>query len=515
MRIEYLDEALLKYSRSDIYPFHMPGHKRRGSFFVSQCDAAVEEQCMILPKDRDNLEDGGQWPSMWRMDITEIDGFDNLHQSEGILREAQRRAAALYGAAHSFYLVNGSTCGVLAAVCAAAGKRERVLMARNCHKSVYHAVFLQELTADYLYPVMAQEQIPGQITPGQVEEALQRQPQTAAVVITSPTYEGILSDVAGIADAAHRHGVPLIVDAAHGAHLGFGGGFPQGPVGEGADAVVMSLHKTLPSLTQTALLHICSGRINLERVKKYLSVFETSSPSYLLMAVMDACVRLLRTNGSELFARYREMLNEFYGQTAGLRYLHVMAREDLLPTEFYDWDDGKLIVFVRHPACGGPWLHHRLRTEYRLQSEMVSARYVLLMTSVMDEPQGLRRLAAALRETDDWLAKQSQKETAFDSDLSQGIAGLYQKNKICMPIYQAESGKKEQVELEKSAGRVSVDMIYLYPPGIPVLVPGEVIGESFPGELRKCQELGLSVGGSEYIASGKIAVVCPAWDTGA
>lgn len=513
MSREYLDEALAKYSRSNIYPFHMPGHKRRGSLFVSQCDGLAEDQYMISPKNGKFLQDDSQWSAIWGMDITEIDGFDNLHQAVGILKEAQQRAAELYGAAHSFYLVNGSTCGVLAAICAAAGKRERVLVARNCHKSVYHALFLQELTAEYLYPVVMEDKIPGQITPEQVEEALQRQP-AAAVVITSPTYEGVLSDVAGIAEAAHRHGVPLIVDAAHGAHLGFGGGFPEGPVRQGADAVVMSLHKTLPSLTQTALLHICSGRIDLERVKKYLEVFETSSPSYLLMAGMDACIRLLRTNGSELFARYRRILTEFYRQTADLRQLHVMTREDFSPREAYEWDDGKLIVFVRHPAYGGPWLHRRLLTEYHLQSEMVSARFVLLMTSVMDEPQGLRRLAAALRDTDDWLTGQSQEETGFDNCRSLAVTNLYQKYEISMPIYQAESGKKEQIALEDCAGRISADMVYLYPPAIPVLVPGEIISASFPGELRKCQEMGLSVGGSGHISVGRISVVCPLADTG-
>ena len=226
--MRYLDQALEAYGKSDVYPFHMPGHKRNP-----------------LP-----------FPEVYGIDITEIDGFDNLHHAEGILKEAQQRAADLYGSAHCYYLVNGSTCGILASICAAVKKRGRILAARNSHKAVYHALFLSELTAEYLYPAVTECGIQGQITPRQVEDALKKDPETSAVVITSPTYEGVISDIEGIAKVAHVHGIPLIVDSAHGAHLGFGGEFPQNAVRLGADAVIESLHKTLPSFTQTALLHL-------------------------------------------------------------------------------------------------------------------------------------------------------------------------------------------------------------------------------------------------------------------
>lgn len=157
--MRYLDQALETYGKSDVYPFHMPGHKRNP-----------------LP-----------FPEVYGIDITEIDGFDNLHHAEGILKEAQQRAADLYGSAHCYYLVNGSTCGILASICAAAKKRGRILAARNSHKAVYHALFLSELTAEYLYPAVTECGIQGQITPRQVEDALKKDPETSAVVITSPT----------------------------------------------------------------------------------------------------------------------------------------------------------------------------------------------------------------------------------------------------------------------------------------------------------------------------------------
>jgi arginine decarboxylase len=197
--MRYLDQALETYGKSDVYPFHMPGHKRKVDWISDVYD----------------------------IDITEIDGFDNLHHAEGILKEAQQRAADLYGSKHCYYLVNGSTCGILASICAAVGKRGKILVARNSHKAVYHALFLSELVAEYLYPAVTECGIQGQITPQQVEDALKSDQEIAAVVITSPTYEGIISDIEGIAGIVHAYGIPLIVDSAHGAHLGFGGEFPE------------------------------------------------------------------------------------------------------------------------------------------------------------------------------------------------------------------------------------------------------------------------------------------------
>lgn len=283
-------EKLQEYRAEDMYPFHMPGHKRKP-----------------LP-----------FPNPYSIDITEIDGFDNLHHAEGILKEAQERAADLYGSKECFYLVNGSTCGLLAAICAATKKRDKVLVARNCHKAVYHALYLNELQAEYIYPVITKSGIQGQIEPEQVKKALLLNPDIAAVILTSPTYEGVVSDINAIAGIAHERGIPLIVDEAHGAHLGFGAGFPENAVRQGADAVIMSLHKTLPSFTQTALLHLCSERIDKDAVKMYLGMFETSSPSYLFMAGMDSCIRVVKEQGNILFSDYRKLLDDFYREVADL-----------------------------------------------------------------------------------------------------------------------------------------------------------------------------------------------------
>lgn len=492
--MKYLDEELILYSKTDTYPFHMPGHKRRGIDF----------------------------PNPYSIDITEIDGFDNLHHAEGIIREAEERAAALYGSDHCYYLVNGSTCGLLAAICAATKKRDKILVARNSHKAVYHGMSLNELDAVYLYPRITANDLQGQITVRQVEKALYEHPDIAAVVITSPTYEGIISDVAGIAKVCHAHGVPLIVDEAHGAHLGFGGGFAENATRLGADAVIMSLHKTLPSFTQTALLHINGSRISTEQVQRYLGIFETSSPSYLFMAGMDGCVRMLTEQGTELFGNYRRLLNDFYQKTVELKHLHVMRREDLNLQEAYGWDDSKLVIFAGgkrtddakalKKGMTGEELHQILLNQYQLQMEMVSENYVLGMTSIMDTQEGLDRLAAALWEIDasEQVTGGEEKEPATEKKFiteAGFTARMYTKNRREMQIYQAVELPYREVSFDEAIGKMAGDYVFLYPPGIPMIVPGEVISPSFIEKIRECQRLGLNVSGQPNLSEERIKIV--------
>ncbi len=468
----YLEKALTAYRETDIYPFHMPGHKRQPFDF----------------------------PNPYTVDITEIEGFDNLHHAAGILARAQQRGADLYGSEECFYLINGSTCGILAAVSASAKRGQRVLMARNCHKAVYHAVFLRELRAEYLYPAATSCGIQGQVTAEQVEEALFLHGDVAAVIITSPTYEGIVSDVEEIAKIAHAHGIPLIVDEAHGAHFGFGGGFPENAVRQGADAVIMSLHKTLPAFTQTALLHLCTDRISGEQVKKYLSVYETSSPSYLLMAGMDSCIHRIEREGERLFSDLRKKLSAFYKSISDLKQLRVMVREDLSEREAYDWDDSKIVIFAGDSGMTGKQLYECLLRDYHLQMEMASLDYVLAMTSVMDREEGFERLAAALKEIDKSILPKEKRIKA-------SIEDIYKQNPKEMEIGKAWDLPVQNVSFSEAVGKICGDYIYLYPPGIPMMVPGERITEDFLRNIKECLRRGLSVEGSTDLFSGRINVV--------
>ena len=436
--MKYLIDDLEEYAQSDYYPFHMPGHKRKSLAF----------------------------PNPYEIDITEIDGFDNLHHATGIIKEAEVRGAELYHSKRCFFLVNGSTCGLLAAISAATRRGDKVLVARNCHKAVYHALYMNELQAEYLYPSITKNGIQGQITAEQVQESLYENPDAVAVILTSPTYEGIVSDVAKIAEVCHEHGIPLIVDEAHGAHFGFGGGFPENAVKLGADAVIMSLHKTLPSFTQTALLHLTSDLIDEKRVERYLSIYETSSPSYIFMAGMDSCIRLIAEHGQQLFADYRKRLTAFYEKTAGLKYLHVMQNEDLSIEEAFDWDDSKLVIFAERAGMTGDELHQILLKKYHLHAKV--AEDVSNGNKILKNPTS------------------DEKDHSF-------IEKIYQKYPRGMQIYQAEELPYKEVTLEEAVGNMSADTIYLYPPGIPMIVPGEIITKRLADNIEECLSLGLRV----------------------
>ncbi len=470
-----LDEALALYDESDIYPFHMPGHKRQRL--------------------------GDQPPEA--TDITEVEGFDNLHHAVGILREAQERLARVFGADESFYLVGGSTAGILASVCGCMEKGGRLLIARNCHKSVYHAAYLMEAELSYLFPEETGCEIRGSIAPGDVEEALRRFPDTRAVVITSPTYDGVVSDIGATADIVHARDIPLIVDEAHGAHFGFSDGFPQKAVALGADLCVESLHKTLPAYTQSAALHMMktggtSGdgyRFNRERVRRYLEIFQSSSPSYVLMAGMERCVRMVRedarlyrspdTRADSLFGQFEERLARFYGECVRLRTVSVFPEES---DGIYARDPSKILISAQGAGIGGQELYDLLLERYHLQMEMAAGSYVTALTTIMDTDEGFERLLSALLEIDGG----SDGATADDTEVMTFPGTLGQKR---MEIAQAMDSRTAALPLSRAVGRISAELVYLYPPGVPILVPGEVITQEAVDLLAACRSRGMQIQG--------------------
>ena len=453
-----IEQKLKALAQSDVYPFHMPGHKRQLSGFFP-----------------------------YELDITEIEGFDNLHHAKGLLFEAQQYAAQMYQSRKAYYLVNGSTCGILAAISAATTKGGRVLVARNCHKAVYNAIYLRGLKAEYVYPVATHYGIQGQIQAADVERKLVEKPDIQAIVITSPTYDGLVSDVRAIADLAHAHGIPLIVDEAHGAHFGLDEAFPDNATVLGADAVIMSVHKTLPAPTQTAILHLCSDRINVTKMEKFLGIYETSSPSYVLMAGIEESLRLADEAKGVQMKEYVRRLQIFREKMRRLTILRVPARADFTGEEAYAYDIGKLLL-VTNGAISGKALQELLLKKYGLQMEMSSGNYVLAMTSFMDTEEGLERLADALLEIDATLTVTDQREM-FSPEK------IYRQPKKAMEIDEVQDGESTSVAFSEAEGRICADYIYLYPPGIPVIVPGEVLDQQTLTVIETCQKMELDVEG--------------------
>ena len=334
-----LEARLRQYCGSGIYPLHMPGHKRRPG------------PCPGLP---------------YEWDVTEVEGTDDLHDARGILKEAMDRTAALYGADYTRYLVGGSTCGILAGIRAALRHGDRVAVARNCHKSVYHAIELCGLETVWILPETVPDyRICGSVSPEAVRCLLQTDPSIRAVILTSPTYEGVLSNIGAIAAHCHAHEIPLIVDEAHGAHLGLfsGTGFPAGALSRGADLVIQSPHKTLPSLTQTAWLHLRGDRISAGALERELDIFETSSPSYPLLASLDACTGLLEAEGYSLFRGWQQRLSAFYEGAAALRRFRILGREagEMSRDIVYAFDPGKILIACPTGQMTGQALARLLR----------------------------------------------------------------------------------------------------------------------------------------------------------
>ena len=457
-----LYEKLYHYKEEDIYPFHMPGHKRNPAF--SGGFLPVEE------------------------DITEITDFDDLHRPEGLIRQAQERAAGLYGSEETFFSVNGSTAAILAAVSAAVSPGGKILAARNCHKSFYNAVYLRNLDPVYVFPKTDRKTgISCSISPSDVEELLDNNADIGAVFITSPTYDGVVSDVRSIADAAHRHHVPLIVDEAHGAHLHFSGFFPASAVQEGADLVIHSIHKTLPSLTQTAVLHRCSDMVSREKIKRFMSVYQTSSPSYPLMASLDRCFRFLAEDGDKWFDAYEERLLRLLGELSESRYIPLIGLDP--EDEIFAFDRSKILLSAEHVKGGGASLLKRFHEEHRLEMEMASSRYVIAMTSPADTDEGFERLIMAVREMD----RTPEEEWVRGGDGSaEGAAD--RPEKILRP-FEALEAETERVSLLECPCRISAEYMYLYPPGIPVIVPGEKIPPRFVQDMERYRAEGMNIAG--------------------
>ena len=442
---ESLYEKLTQYHANGRLAMHMPGHKRN------------DTQASYLK----GLAAG--------LDITEIDGFDNLHAPQGILLRAQQLAAKLWGAEESFFLINGSTSGILAAFYATLQRGDEILLSRGSHKSVYHAIELFGLLPHFILPSFIPDStIFGSITPNQVEQLLRQYPNIRAVFLTSPSYEGIISDIAQIAKICHAKNIPLLVDEAHGAHLGLSDGFPAGAVHCDADLVVQSLHKTLPSLTQTAILHCCGNRIDSAQIRHALSIFQSSSPSYLLMASIDGCVTLLHQH-PELFKYWRDNLRIFDDSISNLYHVQALMRTTPLPQEVFAYDPGKILIHA--PGYSGSAVMELLRKEFSIELEMATSHYALAMTGLGDTRKSLSQLAEALIKLDAILAQQEICDWEFESESE--IYGFLPSLSIAPET--AVHSPRRLLSWEQCPGHIAAEYVWAYPPGIPILIPGETI----------------------------------------
>ena len=476
---ELLINRLKAYKDSRIYPFHMPGHKRL------QLGGIKGE----------TARSGMDFPNPFFVDITEVEGFDNLHHAQGILKQSMEWAARVYGADRTWYLINGSTCGILASVCGCTRPGGHILMSRNCHKAAYHAAYINHLRTSYVYPQdLPGLGIQGGILPEDVEKALEEHRDIQAVFIVSPTYDGVVSDVSKIADIVHRKGIPLIVDEAHGAHFRFGKWFPDSALDMGADAVIQSVHKTLPSLTQTALLHIKGNYVNSRNIERYLSIFQSSSPSYVFMASIENSIfvmdRMQRERDSVQMKEYEAHLMDLRRRLAAMKNLRLVDRDIVGMGGVWDLDVSKIVVSTRGTALSGADLSSILREKYHLEMEMCGADYVTAITTVFDSPEGLQRLGDSLEEIDADI-------TGMPGSREDGPAVYGMRAQARCSLREAMDSPCRPVRLKESEGQISAEFVYLYPPGIPILAPGENIARNILDVIEEYIKKGLPIQGPE------------------
>lgn len=470
-----LQTQLQAYAEQGLYPFHMPGHKRR-----------------VLP--------APGLPAGW--DVTEVPGTDDLHDASGILQEAMDRTASLCGADRTWYLVNGSTCGLLAGIRALARGESEVICARNCHKAVYHALELSGCRVHWVIPpVDPSWGICGGIIAAQITKAVRRHPSVKAVILTSPTYEGVLSEIEEICRVCHERDIPVLVDEAHGAHLlpmSREEGFPAGALACGADLVVQSPHKTLPSLTQTALLHLQGELVDPACIERELDIFETSSPSYPLLASLDGCTGILRGQGRALFGQWAARIGRFDARARDLRRIRILFHTGTPAAEGMEdswlsaglYDMGKILIDASGAGMTGRELALILREGWKMETEMVQGNLVLAMTSICDDEDALDRLADALfaidRQCEDlprpaepapFLSGSGEEDPQAEPLCAPAqIAQLAQIRPVTVcSLAQAAQQEAEEVPAGAAEGRISADYLYFYPPGIPFLAPGELV----------------------------------------
>ena len=456
-------DFLIKHQKDNPVWFHMPGHKGEDIYRENGYGEFLDH--------------------FMNCDITEIAGADNLFVAEGIIRETMNRYKAMYGAEETYLLVNGSSSGLIAAIMTTVSKGGKLLMARNCHKSVFNGLYLAGGHPVYVYPETIDEYgISGEVTPEEVERVYKENPDAEALIITSPNYYGICSDIEKIAEIVHSYGGILIVDQAHGAHLKFTD--PDlAAENLGADIVINSTHKTLASFTMSAIVNICSKRIDKYVFEDKLQLMESTSPSYLLMASLDINSELLEEKGDILIESWKENLTYFRSEADKIPGLKVMKHPML--------DDTKLNLDMSAYGIDGLMLEELLIKE-NIYVELVTGNILMCMTGIGNKRYDFERLLEVL------------KTIACTHKLQEVKKEELQDVRVKKLVQKEIPEKKERVNLEKSAGRICASSVIPYPPGIPLVCPGEVIDEEIVSYVKELIEKKQKVMGVDD--EGKVVV---------
>ncbi|MDR7869681.1 MAG: aminotransferase class I/II-fold pyridoxal phosphate-dependent enzyme [Tissierellaceae bacterium] len=469
MKTPVLD-ALIKLMEEDHVSFHFPGHKNKNTL----------------------IEWGKYIPYI---DTTETEGMDNLLEPRGIIKESQELAAKAFGAKATYYAVNGSTGSNYIAMATITKPGDKVLVQRNCHKSIYNGMILNRLNPIYLYPNYNEKyHVLTGLYPEDIEKAILENPDIKAVIITTPNYYGVCSDIEEIVKVVHKYDKILMVDEAHGAHMVFSDKSPISAIQAGADIVIHSTHKTLPSFTQTSMIHVGTDRIDLNKLRDRYTLFTTTSPSYLFTLSNEIAAAYMDGEGREKLTQSIELIDRVIKRLNNIDRVFVFTGDKEDPT-IHDKDNTKLLFKI--DGIRGSKVKKILREKYNIRLEMSDYYYGLALTTVMNDEDDFEKLILAIED----IAKNEPFE-----ELNQ-ISVKMPTPIMRMNIADSYYAKKEVVNLKDSIGRISAASVIPYPPGIPLIVPGEEITQELYDHILFIMENGLEIVGLMGYNKDQIVVI--------
>lgn len=475
-----LFDALMEYVNRQTIPFHVPGHKK---------GVGIDEEFKNFI---------GENP--FKIDVTVFKLVDSLHHPTGPIKKAQALASDAYGSDASFFCIHGTSGAIQAMIMSVVKSGDKIIIPRNVHKSVTSGIILSGATPIYMQPELDKRVgIAHGVTPETVEKTLKENPDAKAVLIINPTYYGVATDIKKIADIVHSYDIPLIVDEAHGPHLAFNDELPISAIEAGADICCQSTHKIIGALTQCSLLHVRSKMIDVNRVQQMLSLLQTTSPSYILMASLDCARRQIALNGKELLDKSIALSNYAREEINKIPGFYCFGKEIVGRPGVFAIDPTKITITCRDLGITGFELDMILSNQYHIQLELSDLYNGLAVGSFGDTKENIDALINALKEISKEYVNNENKKSDFID-----IPAIPKQVQIPRDAFNSE---KVVLSLKDSEGRVSGEFLMAYPPGIPVLCPGEIITEEIINYIQKLKDTGLYVQGTEDLEVNFIKVV--------
>ncbi|MCC0638083.1 MULTISPECIES: aminotransferase class I/II-fold pyridoxal phosphate-dependent enzyme [unclassified Clostridioides] len=463
----FIINELSEIVNKEVISFHMPGHKK-GKIYEKLGYINVLE-------------------NLYKMDTTEIIGTDNLHSPEGIIKVSQENTAMVFKSDYTYYLINGSSCGIQSAIMSVCNPKSKIIVNRDCHQSVINGCILGDVDIEYIpCEICKNTNILKGVNVINVIDIIDKNLDAKAILLTYPTYYGMTYDLEYICNYAHSKNMVVIVDEAHGAHLGLSEKLPKTALEQGADVVIQSTHKTLPSFTQSSMIHVQEDRVDLDKISNMLRITESSSPSYLLLSSLELAVDIYENKGKELMEELLDNIQNFKN--------NVNKNLEIYSTN----DKTKVFISAKNIGLTGYELENILRKKYNIQVELSNYYGVLLICTIGNSTQDFISLETAL---DDIVIKEF-KSTKLDNikypvDIPQ---------KILTPR-EAFYKTKKSVKIYDSIGKVCGESIVPYPPGINIISPGEIISKEIIDYLKFCSSKGMVISGLKDMTLNFIEII--------